>query len=51
MGELAAVIDAWREAGGTHVSLVTMGLGLTSADSHIDYLASIADALGHENRE
>jgi probable F420-dependent oxidoreductase len=51
VGELAAVIDAWREAGGTHVSLVTMGLGLTSADSHIDYLASIADALGHENRE
>ena len=51
VGELAAVIDAWREAGGTHVSLVTMGLGLTSADSHIDYLVSIADTLGRENQE
>jgi probable F420-dependent oxidoreductase len=51
LGELAATIDAWREAGGTHVSLVTMGLGLTSADSHIDYLASIADALGRANHE
>jgi probable F420-dependent oxidoreductase len=51
VGELAAVIDAWREAGGTHVSLVTMGLGLTSADSHIDYLGSIADALGRDKHE
>ena len=31
---------------GTHVSVVTMGLGLGSADSHIDYLASVAEALG-----
>jgi probable F420-dependent oxidoreductase len=42
---LTAEIDAWREAGGTHVSVVTMGLGLDSADAHLDYLASIADAL------
>jgi probable F420-dependent oxidoreductase len=40
-----AQVDAWRDAGGTHISLVTMGLGLDSADAHIDYLASIADAL------
>ena len=40
-----AEIDAWREAGGTHVSVVTMGLGLDSVDGHIDYLASVADAL------
>jgi probable F420-dependent oxidoreductase len=45
VGEVAAVIDAWRAAGGTHVSVVTMGLGLTSADSHIEYLASVAAAL------
>jgi len=50
VGDLAAVIDAWREAGGTHVSVVTMGLGLTSADSHIDYLASVAAALAHANQ-
>jgi hypothetical protein len=42
---IPAVIDAWREAGGTHVSVVSMGLGLTSADGHIDYLASVAAAV------
>jgi probable F420-dependent oxidoreductase len=38
-------LDAWREAGGTHFSLVTMGLGLDSVAGHIDYLASVAKAL------
>jgi probable F420-dependent oxidoreductase len=45
VGVLAAKIDAWRVAGGTHASVVTMGLGLDSVDGHIDYLASVADAL------
>jgi probable F420-dependent oxidoreductase len=45
VGEIAAKIDAWRAAGGTHVSVVTMGLGLDSVDGHLDYLASVADAL------
>ena len=46
MGDLTAEIDAWRETGGTHVSVVTMGLGLDSIDDHVSYLASVADALG-----
>jgi probable F420-dependent oxidoreductase len=45
LDHLAAEVDAWRQAGGTHVSVVTMGLGLDSADAHIDYLAAVADAL------
>ena len=44
--ELRAEIDAWRGAGGTHVSVDTMGRGLDSVDGHIDYLASVAGALG-----
>jgi hypothetical protein len=41
-----AEADAWRDAaGGTHISPATMGLGLNSADAHIDYLASVAKAL------
>ena len=44
-GDLIAEIDAWREAGGTHLSVITMGLGLDSTDGHIDYLTSVADAL------
>jgi probable F420-dependent oxidoreductase len=43
--DLAAQIDAWREAGGTHASMVTMGLGLDSVEAHIDYLASAAHTL------
>jgi probable F420-dependent oxidoreductase len=45
LDDLAAEVNGWREAGGTHVSIVTMGLGLDSVDAHIDYLASVADAL------
>jgi probable F420-dependent oxidoreductase len=45
LGDLTAEIDAWREAGGTHASVVTTLLGLDSVDGHIDYLASVADAL------
>jgi probable F420-dependent oxidoreductase len=43
--EPGAEIDAWRDAGGSHVSVVTMGLGLDSVDAHIDYLATVAGAL------
>ena len=46
IGDLVGEIEAWREAGGTHVSLITMGLGLDSVDGHIDYLAAVAEALG-----
>jgi probable F420-dependent oxidoreductase len=45
VGGLTAEVDAWRQAGGSHVSVVTMGLGLDSVDAHIDYLATVADAL------
>jgi probable F420-dependent oxidoreductase len=46
VGDLPAQVDAWRDAGGTHVSVVTMGIGLDSIDAHIDYIASVAAALG-----
>jgi probable F420-dependent oxidoreductase len=45
LGELTREIEAWRAAGGTHVSVVTMGLGLDSVGAHIDYLTSLADLL------
>jgi probable F420-dependent oxidoreductase len=43
--ELTREIEAWHAAGGTHVSVVTMGLGLDSIDAHIDYIATLADVL------
>ena len=42
---LTADIDAWRDAGGTHVTVPTVGLGLDSIDGHIDQVASVAAAL------
>jgi L-arabinose isomerase len=42
---LRGEVAAWRTAGGTHVSVVTMGLGLDSVDAHIDYIARVADLL------
>lgn len=47
-GGLEQVLDhvgRWREAGASHVSVNTMGAGLTSVDEHLDVLAQTADAL------
>jgi probable F420-dependent oxidoreductase len=35
----------WRDLGGTHASVNTMGLGLTTADQHIDHIRTVADAV------
>ena len=41
----AAEFATWGEAGGTHVSVLTMGLGLDTVEGHIGYLASVSAAL------
>jgi probable F420-dependent oxidoreductase len=43
--ELAAHAERWRHDGATHVTVNSMGSGLTSLDSHLDGLASAAKAL------
>ena len=35
----------WRDAGGTHASVVTMGQKFTSIDQHTDYMKRVADAV------
>jgi probable F420-dependent oxidoreductase len=35
----------WRDAGGTHVSVVTMGQNFTTTDQHIDYMKRVIDAV------
>jgi probable F420-dependent oxidoreductase len=45
VGDLPAEIDAWREAGGSHFSVSSMGHGFDSTEHHLDYFASVADAL------
>jgi probable F420-dependent oxidoreductase len=44
--EVVTKIERWGEAGGTHASVVTMGLGLESPDAHLEYIASVAEGLG-----
>ena len=39
-GDLAA----WRDAGGSHISVVTMGANLTTVDGHIDAIKRWRDA-------
>ncbi len=46
VGDLSGKVDGWRTAGGTHVSVITMGMGLGTAEAHIDYLSSVAEELG-----
>jgi alkanesulfonate monooxygenase SsuD/methylene tetrahydromethanopterin reductase-like flavin-dependent oxidoreductase (luciferase family) len=44
----AAVVERasqWRDIGGTHASVVTMGLGFTTAAEHIAYARQVAEAL------
>ena len=36
----------WRDVGGTHASVVTMGQGFTTSGEHIDYARRVAEALG-----
>jgi probable F420-dependent oxidoreductase len=43
---LADEVKAWRQAGGTHVTVPTVGLGLDSIDEHIDHMNAIAGTLG-----
>jgi probable F420-dependent oxidoreductase len=44
--KLAADIATWREAGGTHASVDTMGLGLTSLTDRLNFYASVKAAIG-----
>lgn len=41
------LIRRWRDAGGTHVAVRTMGLGFAKTQQHIDQFAEIRQRLGH----
>jgi alkanesulfonate monooxygenase SsuD/methylene tetrahydromethanopterin reductase-like flavin-dependent oxidoreductase (luciferase family) len=38
----------WRDAGGSHVSVNTMGMGFTTTEQHTDYIKKVADTLRKE---
>jgi probable F420-dependent oxidoreductase len=43
---VAELMGEWEEAGGTHASVVTMNLGFTDVEQHVDYLNQVREALG-----
>ncbi len=43
-GKLAEQASRWQEAGATHLSVNTMGAGLTTVDDHLAALAAVAEA-------
>lgn len=45
LGQVTAKVQDWEAAGGTHILISTMGLGLDSAEAHLDRLAQVAEAL------
>ena len=48
LDDLAEQAQQWRAAGASHVSLNTMGAGLTTPDEHLEVLARAAEVLlGH----
>ena len=42
----ADTIKRWEDAGGTHASVVTMGMGFDTTQAHLDYIADIAAKAG-----
>jgi probable F420-dependent oxidoreductase len=43
--EVPDLLSRWRDAGGTHASVVTMDKGLTTTREHLDFIARAADLL------
>ena len=49
---LEATVEAaerWRDAGGTHLSVLSMGKGLDSIDAHVDFIHDVRDRLGPQS--
>ena len=45
--DAVASAEKWREAGGTHASICTMGMGFgTSVQAHLDFIGRVAERLG-----
>ena len=44
--DVAARIRRWEALGGTHASVISMGLGLDSAQAHVDHFGRVAAAMG-----
>jgi probable F420-dependent oxidoreductase len=48
---VVAAAERWRAAGGTHLSVLTIKLGLDSAAAHLDYAAEVKQALDTRDKD
>jgi probable F420-dependent oxidoreductase len=48
--DVAERVGRWRDAGASHLSVNTMGVGLASIDDHLNALATVAAAIGLSSR-
>lgn len=47
--EMVSYIERWRDLGGTHASVSTMGKGLTTIDAHIDFIGEMRSRLDQDH--
>jgi probable F420-dependent oxidoreductase len=43
--DVVDTVSRWRDIGGTHASVSTMGLGFTTTEQHIDYMRRVSETL------
>lgn len=43
---VASDVNGWRDQGGTHACVPTMGRGFTTVEAHLEHLAAVKQALG-----
>ena len=48
--EVTETAERWRSAGGTHVSVLTIKLGLDTAAAHLDYASSVKECTRRSSR-
>jgi len=50
LDDLPALAESWRAAGGSYLSVVTMGRGFDSTQAHLDYIGQLAQTFGLKAR-
>jgi alkanesulfonate monooxygenase SsuD/methylene tetrahydromethanopterin reductase-like flavin-dependent oxidoreductase (luciferase family) len=40
--DVERAVERWAGLGGTHISIVTMGMGLDSTEAHLDFIGQVA---------
>ena len=45
VAQVVETAERWQEVGGTGVGVVTMFIGLDTADAHIDHISAVMDGL------